>query len=56
MVPQGNIGDMLTAVREIAARGKAAFATPCRDYALAHFRKEDRYMDYIRLYDEVMQA
>ena len=56
VVPQGNIGDMLAAVRQIAARGKAAFATPCRDYALAHFRKEDRYMDYIRLYDEVMQA
>ena len=56
VVPQGNIGDMLAAVRQIEARGKAAFATPCRDYALAHFRKEDRYMDYIRLYDEVMQA
>ena len=56
VVPQGNIGDMLAAVRQIEARGKAAFATPCRDYALAHFRKEDRYMDYIRLYDEVTQA
>ena len=56
VVPQGNIGDMLAAVRQIEARGKDAFATPCRDYALAHFRKEDRYMDYIRLYDEVMQA
>lgn len=56
VVPQGNIGDMLAAVRQIEARGKEAFATPCRDYALAHFRKEDRYMDYIRLYDEVMQA
>ena len=39
VVPQGNIGDMLAAVRQIEARGKAAFATPCRDYALAHFRK-----------------
>ena len=56
VVPQGNIGDMLAAVRQIEARGKDAFATPCRDYALAHFRKEDRYMDYIRLYDEVMQS
>ena len=56
VVPQGNIGDMLAAVRQIEARGKDAFATPCRDYALAHFRKEDRYMDYIRLYDEVMQV
>lgn len=24
-----------------------------RDYALAHFRKEDRYTDYLRLYDEL---
>lgn len=55
VVPQGDIEAMLAAVRQIEARGKGTYIAPCREYALAHFRKEDRYMDYLRLYDEVMQ-
>lgn len=55
VVEQGDIEAMLAAVRQIEARGKVTYMAPCREYALAHFRKEDRYMDYLRLYDEVMQ-
>lgn len=55
VVPQGDIEAMLAAVRQIEAKGKQAYTAPCREYALAHFRKEDRYMDYLRLYDEVMR-
>lgn len=55
VVPQGDIEAMLAAVRQIEAQGKGTYIAPCREYALAHFRKEDRYMDYLRLYDEVMQ-
>lgn len=55
VVPQGDIEAMLAAVRQIEARGKGHYSALCREYALAHFRKEDRYMDYLRLYDEVMR-
>lgn len=55
VVEQGDIEAMLAAVRQIEAQGKGHYSALCREYALAHFRKEDRYMDYLRLYDEVMQ-
>lgn len=54
VVDQGDVAGLLAAVRRIEAAGPAAFAAPCRDYALAHFRKEDRYQDYLRLYEALL--
>lgn len=56
IVEQGDIAGLLAAVREIAALGKDSFIGPCRNYALANFRKEDRYADYLRLYEELAQT
>lgn len=55
VVSQGDVDALLRSVRQIEHLGKESFAGPCRQYALQHFRKEDRYKDYLRLYDEVMQ-
>ena len=55
VVSQGDVDALLRSVRQIEHLGKETFAGPCRQYALQHFRKEDRYKDYLRLYDEVMQ-
>lgn len=55
VVSQGDVDALLRSVRQIEHLGKKSFVGPCRQYALQHFRKEDRYMDYLRLYDEVMQ-
>lgn len=54
-VLQGDVGGLLDAVREIEAAGKSAFAGPCREHALANFRKEDRYNDYLRLYESLLK-
>lgn len=54
IVPQGDVAGLLKAVREIEALGKDAFVGPCREYAIANFRKEDRYYDYIRLYESLL--
>lgn len=54
VVEQGDVKGMLDAVRQIAAKGKSAYQQPCREYALAHFNKEDRYADYLRLYENLL--
>lgn len=56
VVEQGDVPGLLEAVRKIERRGKAFYRQACRDYALANFRKEDRYYDYIKLYDELTQT
>lgn len=53
VVEQGNWKGLLEAARQIEQRGKVYYQNRCREYALAHFKKEDRYLDYIRLYDEL---
>lgn len=48
---QGDVKGALVAVRKIEKAGKAFYQQPCRNYALEHFKKEDIYADYLRLYD-----
>lgn len=55
IVPQGNVKEMLEAARLISQRGKAYYQQPCRTYALENFRKEDRYQDYLNLYDKLTE-
>lgn len=56
VVEQGDMKGALQAVRTIEARGKGHYQAVCRRYALDHFRKEDRYADYLRMYEELSQA
>lgn len=56
VVEQGNVAGLLQAVRDIAARGKGHYAARCREYALLHFDKKERYADYIRLYGELIKV
>lgn len=55
VVEQGDVKGILEAVRKIEKEGKISYQQPCRDYALAHFNKEERYADYLRLYDELIR-
>ena len=54
VVEQGDIDGLLKAIRTIEERGKAYYQQPCREYALANFKKEDRYAEYLKLYDELI--
>ena len=51
VVEQGDVKGLLEAVRRIAERGKVQYTADCRAYARANFRKEDRYADYLKLYE-----
>lgn len=53
IVEKGDVKSMLEAAREIRKNGKEHYTKVCREFAEMNFRKEDRYMDYIRLYDEL---
>lgn len=55
VVEQGDVKGLLDAARAVRQRGKDHYRASCRQYALRHFRKEDRYADYFRLYDELMK-
>lgn len=50
----GNVSSLLAAVREIEAAGKECYRSACREYAIKNFRKEDRYSEYIKLYEELL--
>lgn len=53
IVEQGDVKGLLDSVRVIEQFGKHYYADRCRKYALANFRKEDRYADYLKLYEEL---
>lgn len=53
VVEQGDVKGLMEAVRKIEQLGKGFYRQPCRNYALANFNKEDRYADYLKLYDEL---
>lgn len=54
IVEQGDVKGLMDAARIIEHNGKDRYSGACRKYALKHFRKEDRYEDYFRLYDELL--
>lgn len=56
IVSQGDVKGILTAVREIESIGKDGFTAKCRAHALANFRKEDRYHDYLKLYESLLKG
>lgn len=55
IVGQGDIQGLLNAIREIEIKGKDYYQPRCRAYAEAHFKKEDRYADYLKLYEALLR-
>ena len=53
VVEQGDVKGLLEAVREIERKGNLEYKADCRAHALANFRKEDRYADYLKLYENL---
>ena len=54
IVEQGDIEGIISAVRKIESLGRDYFRENCRSRAVANFRKEDRYAEYIELYDRLL--
>ena len=54
IVEQGDIEGIISAVRKIESLGRDCFRDKCRSRAEKNFRKEDRYAEYIELYDRLL--
>ena len=54
VVPQGDIESVMECIKTVQMKGKATYSTACRNYALAHFRQEDRFQEYIDLYKQIL--
>ena len=55
IVEQGDVAGLLFAAREIMQRGTQFFEDSCRKFALENFDKEERYNDYLKLYDKLLK-
>jgi glycosyltransferase involved in cell wall biosynthesis len=53
VVEQGDVEGLLKAVREIKNKGKEQYTARCRAHALENFSKEERYADYLKLYENI---
>lgn len=54
VVPQGEIDSVLQCIEIVKMNRKESYSATCRNYALAHFRQEDRFQDYINLYNKIL--
>lgn len=55
VVNQGDLKAVIDAIEIIRQKGKNHYSGKCRERAVKHFRKEDRFMDYINLYDSILE-
>ena len=54
VVPQGDLNAAYACIEKICAEGKEKYQDVCRKYAVDNFTREDRFMDYIELYEEIL--
>lgn len=54
IVEQGNINKLVDAVNQIKSHGKQNYSDACIDRAHRLYRKEDRYKEYIDLYESLL--
>lgn len=53
VVQQGDVVSLSACIRYIRKQRESTFIGPCREYALQHFSRTDRFQDYIRLYEDL---
>lgn len=55
IVQQGNIDEVKKMIQKIKHKGKEYFSQECRQRAVKCFNKEDRFKEYIRLYERLLR-
>lgn len=54
VVEKGNINGLVNAIKELSNRDRTTLRTACRNRAVALYNKNDRFQDYINLYEELL--
>lgn len=56
VVEKGDISGLYAAIRKILINGKAHYTAACRARAESLFNKDERYTDYLRLYEDMFAS
>lgn len=56
VINQGDITSAYACIETIWGEGKEKYRNVCRKHAVENFTREDRFMDYIRLYEEIIEC
>ena len=54
VVEQGDLQGVYQSIQTIKVKGKSSYSVACRDRAVRLFNKNDRYMDYLKLYESLL--
>jgi len=54
VVEKGDINGLYAAIDQICSKGKDFYTGKCRERAVRYFNKEDRYTDYLELYQSML--
>ncbi len=54
IIEQGSLTELLKAIRKIKKKGKAHYTVSCASNAKHLFNKNDKYKEYLELYDELI--
>lgn len=54
VVEKGNIQQLYEAINIVIKKGKEHYKPLCRERAIKHFNKDERFLDYIRLYETLI--
>ena len=54
VVEQGNIGKLIDAIKKVKDKGKQSYSEACVNRAHRLYKKEDRYQEYIDLYESLL--
>ncbi len=54
VVSCGDVSGLAGAVDRVRANGKPHYSSRCRDRAIAHYRRFDRYAEYLALYERLL--
>lgn len=54
VVEQGDIQGLVKAIKKICQKGKDTYSKACRDRAVQYFNKEERFQEYVDLYNQIL--
>ncbi|MEG1701225.1 MAG: glycosyltransferase, partial [Alistipes sp.] len=55
VVENGNVEASIAAIQEVKSKGKSAYSIACRKRAEMCYNKEERYAEYMDLYDNMLK-
>lgn len=56
VVEQGNLGKLMDGIKLILSKDKAIVSKSCRDRAVSLYNKQDRFNDYVSLFDSLIKT